>query len=101
MTRAWTRNSRQREYGSWSTNGVGCFPTTKRPAKWLSRARLLASVLLTPPPAEPPAARFHPYFSDYFTGMSDPSRTPVIVAAARTPIGKFLGGLSPLSAMEL
>src|SRR4051812_1623300 len=33
--------------------------------------------------------------------MSDPSREPVIVAAARTPIGKFLGGLSPLSAPEL
>src|SRR5215207_4200634 len=33
--------------------------------------------------------------------MADTSRTPVIVAAARTPIGKFLGGLSPLSAPEL
>jgi acetyl-CoA C-acetyltransferase len=33
--------------------------------------------------------------------MSDKSRIPVIVAAARTPIGKFLGGLSPLSAPEL
>src|SRR3954469_7281860 len=33
--------------------------------------------------------------------MSDASREPVIVAAARTPIGKFLGGLSPLSAPEL
>ena len=33
--------------------------------------------------------------------MSDLSRTPVIVAAARTPIGKFLGGLSTLSAPEL
>jgi len=33
--------------------------------------------------------------------MSDKSRTPVIVGAARTPIGKFLGGLSPLSAPEL
>src|SRR5881227_3966429 len=33
--------------------------------------------------------------------MPDPTRTPVIVAAARTPIGKFLGGLSPLSAPEL
>ena len=33
--------------------------------------------------------------------MSDPSRQPVIVAAARTPIGKFLGALSPLSAPEL
>ncbi len=31
--------------------------------------------------------------------MSD--RTPVIIAAARTPIGKFLGGLSSLSAPEL
>jgi acetyl-CoA C-acetyltransferase len=29
------------------------------------------------------------------------ARTPVIVGAARTPIGKFLGGLSPLSAPEL
>ncbi len=33
--------------------------------------------------------------------MADSSRTPVIVAAARTPIGKFLGGLSALSAPEL
>src|SRR4249919_3832807 len=33
--------------------------------------------------------------------MSDKSRTPVIVAAARTPIGKFLGSLSSLSAPEL
>ncbi len=33
--------------------------------------------------------------------MSDPSRTAVIVSAARTPIGRFLGGLSPLSAPEL
>ena len=28
-------------------------------------------------------------------------RTPVIVSAARTPIGRFLGGLAPLSAPEL
>ena len=33
--------------------------------------------------------------------MSDLSRQPVIVAAARTPIGKFLGALAPLSAPEL
>ena len=33
--------------------------------------------------------------------MPDKSRIPVIVAATRTPIGKFLGGLSPLSAPEL
>src|SRR6476659_1158436 len=33
--------------------------------------------------------------------MADKSRTPVIVGAARTPIGRFLGGLSPLSAPEL
>jgi acetyl-CoA C-acetyltransferase len=33
--------------------------------------------------------------------MTDLSRQPVIVAAARTPIGKFLGGLAPLSAPEL
>src|SRR5437762_10478590 len=33
--------------------------------------------------------------------MSDLSRTPVIVSAARTPIGKFLGGLSALQAPEL
>src|SRR5438093_2543689 len=33
--------------------------------------------------------------------MPDKSRTPVIVRAARTPIGKFLGALSPLSAPEL
>ncbi|MFL5578172.1 MAG: thiolase family protein [Gemmatimonadaceae bacterium] len=33
--------------------------------------------------------------------MAETSRTPVIVAAARTPIGKFLGALSPLSAPDL
>ncbi len=33
--------------------------------------------------------------------MSDPRRTPVIVSAARTPIGRFLGGLAPLTAPEL
>lgn len=34
--------------------------------------------------------------------MSDPSRTPVILkGGARTPIGRFLGGLSSLSAPEL
>jgi len=33
--------------------------------------------------------------------MPDPTRTPVIVAAARTPIGKFLGSLAPLTAPEL
>jgi len=33
--------------------------------------------------------------------MSDKSRIPVIVAAARTPIGKFLGSLSSLTAPEL
>ena len=33
--------------------------------------------------------------------MTDTSRIPVIVGAARTPIGKFLGALSTLSAPEL
>jgi len=33
--------------------------------------------------------------------MSNKSTQPVIVAAARTPIGKFLGALAPLSAPEL
>ncbi len=33
--------------------------------------------------------------------MPDTSRIPVIVAAARTPIGKFLGALASLSAPEL
>jgi acetyl-CoA C-acetyltransferase len=33
--------------------------------------------------------------------MTDKSRVPVIVSAARTPIGKFLGSLSSLSAPEL
>src|SRR5690606_7664057 len=31
----------------------------------------------------------------------DKERTAVIVGAARTPIGRFLGGLAPLSATEL
>ena len=33
--------------------------------------------------------------------MTDTTRVPVILAAARTPIGKFLGGLSSLKAPEL
>ena len=33
--------------------------------------------------------------------MADPKLTPVIVAAARTPIGRFLGGLAPLTAPQL
>jgi acetyl-CoA C-acetyltransferase len=33
--------------------------------------------------------------------MTDPARQPVIVSAARTPIGKFLGSLSALQAPEL
>ncbi len=33
--------------------------------------------------------------------MSDTSRQPVIVSAARTPIGRFLGGLSTLTSPEL
>jgi acetyl-CoA C-acetyltransferase len=33
--------------------------------------------------------------------MSDTTRQPVIVSAVRTPIGRFLGGLSPLTAPEL
>ena len=33
--------------------------------------------------------------------MPDKSRIPVIVGAARTPIGKFLGALAPLTAPEL
>jgi acetyl-CoA C-acetyltransferase len=33
--------------------------------------------------------------------MTDPSRIPVIVSGARTPIGRFLGGLSPLAATQL
>jgi len=33
--------------------------------------------------------------------MTDLSRQPVIVGAARTPIGRYLGGLAPLAAPEL
>src|SRR5688500_17600770 len=33
--------------------------------------------------------------------MSDPARQPVIVSAARTPIGKFLGALGAMSAPDL
>src|SRR5947207_863153 len=39
--------------------------------------------------------------SSIFQRMADASRIPVIVAAARTPIGKFLGGLSSLTAPQL
>jgi acetyl-CoA C-acetyltransferase len=37
----------------------------------------------------------------FCANMSDLSRQPVIVGAARTPIGRYLGGLAPLSAPEL
>jgi len=37
----------------------------------------------------------------YISPMPDATRIPVIVSAARTPIGKFLGVLAPLSAPEL
>jgi acetyl-CoA C-acetyltransferase len=33
--------------------------------------------------------------------MSSPDRTPVIISASRTPIGRFLGGLAPLTAPDL
>ncbi|HSM03737.1 MAG TPA: acetyl-CoA C-acetyltransferase [Longimicrobiales bacterium] len=33
--------------------------------------------------------------------MNDKATTPVIVSGVRTPIGRFLGGLSPLSASDL
>jgi acetyl-CoA C-acetyltransferase len=33
--------------------------------------------------------------------MTDPRRTAVIVGGARTPIGRFMGGLAPLKAPEL
>jgi acetyl-CoA C-acetyltransferase len=33
--------------------------------------------------------------------MTDPRRTAVIVSGARTPIGRFMGGLSPLRAPDL
>jgi acetyl-CoA C-acetyltransferase len=33
--------------------------------------------------------------------MTDPRRTAVVVSGARTPIGRFMGGLSPLTAPEL
>jgi acetyl-CoA C-acetyltransferase len=33
--------------------------------------------------------------------VTDTSRTPVLVSATRTPVGRFLGGLSPLSAPQL
>jgi acetyl-CoA C-acetyltransferase len=33
--------------------------------------------------------------------QTDPATTAVIVSAARTPVGRFLGGLTPLSAPEL
>src|SRR5215213_3114656 len=35
------------------------------------------------------------------SSMADTTRRAVIVSAVRTPIGKFLGGLAPLSAPEL
>ena len=33
--------------------------------------------------------------------MPDPARTPVILDGVRTPIGRFLGGLGPLSGPDL
>ena len=46
------------------------------------------------------APRISPFFLER-VAMADTSRVPVIVSAVRTPIGRFLGGLSPLSAPEL
>src|SRR5215213_5309323 len=58
-----------------------------------------------PPPLVPTKSRSSFWHFDRHTPalivMSDTSRQPVIVAAARTPIGKFLGALAPLSAPEL
>lgn len=42
---------------------------------------------------------FHTLIS--FPTMSDATRQPVIVSAARTPVGRFLGGLSSLTASDL
>ena len=33
--------------------------------------------------------------------MADPTRTPVIISAVRTPVGKFLGALAPVTAPSL
>src|SRR3569833_636455 len=53
-------------------------------------------------PTIPPALSFVPSPSDFSPySMPDTSRPAVIVSAVRTPIGRFLGGLSPLSAPEL
>ena len=33
--------------------------------------------------------------------MATKDKTPVLVSATRTPVGKYLGGLSPLQATDL
>jgi len=40
-------------------------------------------------------------FGDSFMSRSSDSSAPVVVAAMRTPIGKYLGGLASLSAIDL
>ncbi len=65
---------------------------------WQARVRYGPRVR---PPSE---AVSHPRIralARYISPMPDASRTPVIVSAARTPVGKFLGALSSLSAPEL
>ena len=54
---------------------------------------------LHPRDEDSPAAARAP--AHYISPMPDATRIPVIVSAARTPIGKFLGVLAPLSAPEL
>jgi acetyl-CoA C-acetyltransferase len=46
-------------------------------------------------------AIFHRFEEHMIDIARDPKTTPVIVSAVRTPIGKYLGALSPLSAPEL
>src|SRR5687768_4084371 len=59
------------------------------------------SVTVTDSPPSDPLTCLSARDSALNPAMSDKSRTPVIVGAARTPIGKFLGALSSLSAPEL
>jgi acetyl-CoA C-acetyltransferase len=46
-------------------------------------------------------ANFHRFEEHMIDIARDPRTTPVIVSAVRTPIGKFLGALAPLSAPDL
>src|SRR5204862_5452225 len=71
-------------------------PPRRRPSPFrLSRARFPAQL------SEPLCASPSPFPPNAPSRYADLMREVVILSAARTPVGKFLGGLSSLTAPEL